>query len=86
LAESVQGTELDKMFVKEEFSQVQSAAEPPIQEYSVVDTNAEDYLQQQMSTEVVARPPVVLSKRKQRNKCDICFKVFKLYGRLAHHR
>ena len=45
--------------------------------------------QAQQPLDVIAPDSMISSKRlhgRQRNKCDICQKTFKLQGRLAHHR
>ena len=74
LAESIQGFDLDNIFVKEESKQ------------EVDDPH--DQAQLSVSPPVT-KPSMEPSRRyqgRQRNKCDICQKTFKLQGRLAHHR
>ena len=75
LAESVQGCDLDNIFVKDgiekfdnEVGADQKGIETPLRSYT---------------------PPPPTRQRgsgRQRNKCDVCGKIFKLQGRLAHHR
>ena len=75
LAESVQGFDLDNIFVKEENKEEVE--------------NQQDQSQRTVSP-VGTKPYTVGPSRRyqgrQRTKCDICQKTFKLQGRLAHHR
>ena len=75
LAESVQGCDLDNIFVKDGIVAFENEA---VVEQKGVEISGRSYT-----------PPPPIRHRgsgRQRNKCDICGKLFKLQGRLAHHR
>ena len=94
LAESVQGNELEKIFgrgeassspIVDEPSKVETDDHNPLDEVSTVDNYNNTIVQDEhQSTSITVGHRSI--PRRQRNKCDICFKVFKLQGRLAHHR
>ena len=91
MAESVQGNELEKFFGKGDVSiteSVKGEEGDPL----VTEVNVETYVTTPVQNEhfeapsAIVKQPSSSSRARQRNKCDICFKVFKLQGRLAHHR
>lgn len=81
LEESVQGNEFEKIFVKVEPSTSSAASPSEIPE-------EEEELKEPRTTTILNKSSSSRSSssRHHRNKCDICFKLFKLQGRLAHHR
>ena len=76
LAESVQGCDLDNIFVKDGIMTADNDNEMDIEK---IDTEA-------LTRSFTPPLPRHRGSGRQRNKCDICGKSFKLQGRLAHHR
>lgn len=77
----MQGTEFEKIFTKHDEATLSDVVEEQL--------NATEELLSTNNVEPFDVPKVasqLRSKSRQRNKCDICSKVFKLQGRLAHHR
>lgn len=79
LAESVQGNEFEKIFNKAEGQDSSIALEPSSKDEDL-HFNQQD---EPKTTTIINKSS---GRGRHRYKCDICSKVFKLQGRLAHHR